>query len=371
MTVYLYYIVVAASSLILLIILYNFFTAPVVRRGRRIYGESPLVSVLIPARNEHQNIVQCLTAVMAQQYGTTEIIVLDDESTDATARMVESFSGIDKRITLIHGKPLPADWIGKNWACHQLSESAQGRYLLFLDADVRLRPEALSYAMDLLRRKAGEMLTVFPTQLMRSLGEWLVVPLMNWLLLTFLPLKKVYSSPRRAFVAANGQFLLIERKLYDRIGGHQAVRDSIVEDMAIARRVKAAGSRLITALGGRYVHCHMYDGFPGSFKGFTKNYYPGFRLNPAVFLAMVIGIGALMLAPFGFVLTGHQALTPLLLVLAGRALISVRSGQNILINVILHPFQMVVMIILGFNSVIAYKTKRIEWKNRQITSGST
>jgi glycosyltransferase involved in cell wall biosynthesis len=366
-----YTCILLCTGAVFLVCLYNFFTAPVIRRKTgQIVTDRPLVSVLIPARNEESNITNCLTSIIAQTYGALEIIVLDDDSEDRTAEIVGSLRKVDERISLINGKPLPEGWVGKNWACNQLAEHAGGTYLLFIDADVRLRPEALAHTVALLKRKKVSMVSVFPTQRMNTFGTWLIVPLMNWLLLSFLPLRFVFSSAHPAFVAANGQFILIERIIYNDIGGHAIVRNKIVEDMEIARTLKERGHRILTALGGRYIFCTMYDGFKDSFTGFSKNFFPGFNINASVFLLMCWVIGIILLAPFIFPAFGFPGIVPIIFVLAGRVLISIRSGQNPLFNIILHPIQMILMILLGINSVSIHKRKRVQWKDRIISQNT-
>jgi glycosyltransferase involved in cell wall biosynthesis len=366
-----YGLILFCTGTVFLICLYNYFTAPVTRKKPgQTFSDRPLISVLIPARNEEKNITGCLISVIAQTYGTLEIIVLDDDSKDRTAEIVGSMQRIDERVSLIKGKKLPEGWLGKNWACSQLAEHAGGRYLLFIDADVRLQPEAIAYAIGLLKRKQVSMVSVFPTQEIKSPGAWLIVPLMNWLLLSFLPLRKVYSSPNPSFVAANGQFILIERRMYKSMGGHDSVRNKIEEDMEIARNLKKGGHRVLTALGGRYIFCKMYDGFKDSFNGFSKNFFPGFNTSASVFITLSWFAGIIQLAPFIVPFIGISATVPLLLVLAGRGLISVRSGQNPLINIILHPIQMILMMLIGIYSVLLHKRKRVRWKDRVISPGT-
>ena len=138
---------------------------------------------------------------------------------------------------------------GKNWACHQLSQKAKGKYLLFIDADVELAPNAISSTAKIMAETKTKMLSVFPTQRIKSFGEWLIVPLMNWLLLAFLPLRQVYASRNNSFIAANGQFILWDRETYFSIGGHQQVANAVVEDMELARKAKQK-NKIITLLGG-------------------------------------------------------------------------------------------------------------------------
>ena len=221
-----------------IVVVYNYFTAPILKDNSEKLDQADLVSVLIPARNEENNIANCLNNILQQDYENFEIFVLDDQSTDRTKEIVKSFSQKHSCVFYVDGEPLPPNWTGKNWACHQLSKKAKGKYLLFVDADVELAKNALSSALKILFAKQVKMLSVFPTQKIKTLGEWLIVPLMNWLLLSFLPLKQVYASANISLIAANGQFMLWERETYFDIGGHKQVANAVVEDMELARKTK-------------------------------------------------------------------------------------------------------------------------------------
>jgi chlorobactene glucosyltransferase len=198
------------------------FTAPELKNISKHSDDQKLVSVLIPARNEEKNIEKCIKGVLSQDYQNKEIIVLDDCSTDKTYQIAFAFS--DKNIKVITGAPLPQNWLGKNWACNQLAQEANGEYLLFIDADVELKPEVISSAVFELEKSNAALISIFPTQIIKSFGEHFIVPLMNWLLLTFLPLKLVYASSSKSFVAANGQFMLWRKSDYFKLGKHQVVK---------------------------------------------------------------------------------------------------------------------------------------------------
>lgn len=355
--------------IVTIIIVYNYFTAPVIRKPKTQLKAEPLISVLIPARNEENNIGICLQSVVNQKYGNYEVIVLDDESTDNTAGIVDSFKLKSSRIRYIKGKKLPEGWMGKNWACNQLSENAKGEYLLFIDADVKLHPETLTAAVTIINEKKLSMLSVFPTQTIESWGEWLVVPLMNWLLLSFLPLNLVHASRKTSFIAANGQFIMIERNVYDLIGKHKRVADKVVEDMEMARAVKSAGFRIKTALGGELVRCRMYKSFTDAFNGFSKNFYPGFNTGLILFGLMITFFLLVFTFPYilFFGLSGYhrQYILMMIIISFGRALISIKSHQSYKRNIFLHPIQMIIMFVVGLNSLRISKQGKLQWKGRK------
>lgn len=365
----LFYLSLVASIVTTIVSVYNLFTAPRIRSIKNQLLHEPFISILIPARNEETCIGNCLEDVINQTYKNYELIILDDESKDGTAEIIAnkiSENRAEDKIRLISGKPKPDKWVGKNWACHQLSLEAKGEYFLFIDADVRLRPHVIESCIHYLYKFKLHMIACFPTQIIKSFGEWLVVPLMNYLLLAFLPLRKVYLSEKRSFIAANGQFLLIVKDVYKKIGGHLRVANKIVEDMEIARQAKKSGFKLMTFLGEDSITCRMYDGFKPAFSGFTKNFFPGFNITPVIFTLFLVFVFTAFFLPFLLVFMNSYFILVVLIILMGRLAISVSSKQNILINILLHPAQMFWMIAIGVNSVYRTKTKKLKWKGRSI-----
>ena len=356
-------IILLSLSVFTTISVYNLFTAPVLRKSTSQNSKQKLVSVLIPARNEEKNISKCILGVLAQNYQSKEIIILDDGSIDKTYELALSFESDKAKV--LKGKDLPKDWLGKNWACHQLAQQAKGEYLLFVDADVELRPEVISSAIYELENSIAALLSIFPTQIIKSLGEYLIVPLMNWLLLTFLPLRCVYSSSSKAFVAANGQFMLWKKEDYFNIGGHQTVKDKVVEDMELARLAKQNQLKVKTLLGGELVFCRMYESFNQAYNGFTKNFYAGFSLPPFMFIVIILFLFIVFASPFLFLMPPIHLFIVIALILIARVSVSIVSKQTLFVNVLLHPVQMLLMFCIGIISVIKFKTNRLEWKQRK------
>ena len=238
-------------------------------------GNRPLVSILIPARNEAAVIDATISWLLDQTYANFELIVLDDQSSDATAALVIAAAGGDARVRLVNGEPLPTGWLGKNWACYQLARAARGELLLFTDADVRWESEGVAALLAHREYTQADLLTVWPTQDTGSTAEGLVVPLMKFAIMSYLPLLAVHHLPYSAFAAANGQCLLFNRQAYDKIGGHARVRREIVEDISLARAIKKAGLRLRMVDGGGLIRCRMYTGWAGVRQGFGKNILAG------------------------------------------------------------------------------------------------
>ena len=347
--------------IIFIVSLVNLFTAPELKKAQS--SDDNLVSILIPARNEENNISNIISDCLNQTYKRIEIVVLDDHSTDNTKKILYKYSD---RIQIMDGLILPENWLGKNWACHQLSKKANGKYIIFIDADVRLDKYAIETAISIFNQKKVKMLSVFPTQMMKSFPEYLIVPLMNWLLLSFLPLALVYKSKNKSFVAANGQFILWDRDFYYKIGGHRAVKNMPVEDMEFARLVKSSDEKMITSLGGGMVFCRMYSNFKDAINGFAKNFYPGFKVNSIVFITFITLIVTSLLIPFFYWKNFLVSFFLILLILLSRIFISIKSRQNILINLILHIFQMIFVLIEAIISVYRFHSKNLTWKGRKI-----
>ncbi|MEZ4235954.1 MAG: glycosyltransferase [Myxococcota bacterium] len=232
-------------------------------------GAVPRVSALVPARDEAATIEACVRALLAEP--VAEVLVYDDGSTDDTASRVAALAAADPRVRLLSGVPLPAGWVGKPHACHRLAEAATGEVLLFVDADTRLLPGALAR----LCADDADLVTVFPGQRIGSLGEGLVVPLLHLTYLSWLPLALVRRTRDPRVLAANGQVLRVTRAAYDRVGGFAAVRDQIVDDMALCRAAKAAGLRVAFVPGEELATCRMYASAGEAWRGFSKNLYPG------------------------------------------------------------------------------------------------
>jgi glycosyltransferase involved in cell wall biosynthesis len=228
----------------------------------------PDTSLLVPARDEGRRLLATLAGFLAQD--VTEIIVLDDQSSDDTAALVRRAAEADPRVRLVRGTPPPPGWIGKSWACWQLAAAARGEILLFCDADVLLAPGAVGACWAQMCAQGAEVFSVFPRQRTATLGERLLVPLIDDVLLAFLP-HGLLRLPVPSAATANGQLLMFRRSAYDTLGGHAAVAGEIVEDLALARRTRRVGLRLGLALGDDLVGARMYSGYWDSVRGFGRN----------------------------------------------------------------------------------------------------
>jgi glycosyltransferase involved in cell wall biosynthesis len=334
--------------------------------GKAITGFDELVSVLIPARNEEKNIGNILNDLLLQDYMNIEILVFNDQSTDKTEEIVSAFSEKDNRVKLINSKGLPDGWLGKNYACHSLSKQAHGKYLLFLDADVRIGNQIIAQTISVSEKYKLGLLSIFPKQMMHSIGEWITVPNMNYILLSLLPLILVRKSGFSSFAAANGQFMLFNSAIYLNLFPHQAFRQNKVEDIEIARYYKSLGLKIACLSGNHSISCRMYNGYREAVDGFSKNVinFFGNSYFLAIFFWILTSFG---IVPILFFLSSKALIIYILLIISKRIIISSISKQNLFYNLIFVIPQQITMGLFIYKSIIYSTKKQFEWKGRSIS----
>jgi len=325
----------------------------------------PLVSVLIPARNEEKNIGNLLSNLLKQDYRNIEIIVFNDQSTDKTVEKIREFQDLDSRIKLINSDGLPEGWLGKNYACYSLSKQAKGDFLLFMDADVRIgNGIILSTVNHSIKYKLG-LLSIFPKQIMSSLGERITVPTMNYILLTLLPLVLVRKLKNPSLAAANGQFMLFKSSIYFEYNPHEKVKSHKVEDIEIARYFKQNNISVACLTGNESIACKMYAGFNDAVNGFAKNvisfFGNSFLIAILFWLVSTIGFIAVYTS-FNFNILALYLVT----IILTRIFVSIVSKQNIGWNLLLLIPQQLVLGLFIYNAFIFKIKKQHEWKGRNI-----
>jgi chlorobactene glucosyltransferase len=256
---------------------------------------APRISICIPARNEETNIRKCVESALAQDYPEFEVIVLDDRSTDSTLHRLKDLASHDSRLLPVGGSILPEGWAGKPHALHQASALARGEWLCFVDADTFLSPRAISSCLAKAIETKADLFTVMTEQILGSFWEKTVMPLvMTALSVGFSPRK--VNDPSRREAVANGQFIMIRRSVYDAVGGHERIKDQIVEDKALSELVKWNGYRLILADGSRFIRTRMYTSLSAMWEGWTKNIYLGLRDHPAMLMLGAFGAALALIA---------------------------------------------------------------------------
>lgn len=331
----------------------------------REFGQSghPFVSVLVPARNEAANLPVLLDALSDQDYNNFEIIVYDDQSVDNTPKILERYAERNNRISWIKGDEVPGGWTGKNFACHNLAQKARGDLFLFLDADVRTGRNMLSKAVSYFSRYRLNLLSIFPHQVMKATGEWLTVPLMNWILLSLLPLILVGKSKRSSLAAANGQFMLFDAGVYRIHKWHEQVKHHLVEDIIINRMMKKKGYKTATLLGNNDVMCRMYSSFKEGANGFAKNVleFFGGRIVTGILFTILVLPGVVIIPwAMNWVWLGIY----IILIILIRILVSLTSRQSLQKNLLLHIPQMVTLLYIVILGIKVKLTGNYQWKGR-------
>jgi chlorobactene glucosyltransferase len=308
------WLLVALAAAILAIWTARHFTLSAAQRGEEILSpaaalplppDPPRATILVPARNEEANIAACLESLCRQTYPNFEIIVVDDRSTDSTADLVRSAAAADPRIRLVQVAELPPGWFGKAHALWTGAQAATGDWILFVDADCRQDPHSLSAVLGYILAAGGDMLSLWPLIEMHSFGENLIQPLCGSILALYFRPAWV-NDPKKKVAFANGQFILIRRRVYEAVGGHQSLRDTLVEDIALARLVKGHSYRLLNAVGLDLFRTRMYDSLPAAWRGWTRIFSQAFR-HPGLLVAVLLGVFLFSGSPFVLLVWGGLA----------------------------------------------------------------
>lgn len=367
-------LLVAVPSLVVLaVVLSNLAVWP---RGRPGGGFNGHVSVLIPARDEAETIEACVRAALGGTRVPDEVLVYDDNSSDATAEIVARLARDDPRLRLLRGGPLPPGWVGKPHACQHLATAAAGNVLVYLDADTRLEPEGLARLGSVMEGLDAELVSAGTRQEMGTWAERLMIPLLSLSYLAWLPLSLVWRSPDPRFLVANGQLLAVKRPALERAGGWSAIRAEVVDDMALARRVKQSGARVVFADGFRMARCRMYHGPGALWQGFSKNLYEGVGGSTVGLAAVVALYGGVFVAPYvalglgvagvgGGTLFGAAALGVAANVVI-RAVLAWRFRHPVE-GMALHPIGVLVLLAIALNSRRWSRLGAIRWRGRIYT----
>jgi chlorobactene glucosyltransferase len=353
--------------------------AVTMRSGERIEpaepaDDLPMLSIVVPARNEERQIGECVRTLLAQRYPHFEVIVVNDRSDDRTGAIIAEIAQRDSRLAVVHGEALPDGWIGKPWAIAQGARIARGEWLLCTDADTTHEPLAAASCVLYALRTGAHIVSLLTTQRFESFAERAVLPSILWLIAFAVGSLDAINDPKRTDAAIfNGQFILFERAAYDALGGHAAVRDKIAEDYELARLAKRDG-RFVTRLAGAsdLVYTRMYRSLSEIWDGFSKNLYVAAEHDPRQAAA-----GSVMLA----------ALSPLPLVLFGATLVRRDTGAALRIGAtiaatalcseaamrrsrfprgsgLFFPLGVAAMLAIFLNSARLHRSGRVAWRGR-------
>ena len=333
--------------------------------------QRPAVSVLIPARDEERNISPTLRAVLANTGIEFEVVVLDDSSTDTTAEIVGDFARVDARVRLEAAPPLPADWCGKQHACHILAGHARNALLVFLDADVRLAPDALVRMSDFVSESGAQLVSGVPRQELGTFSDYLLLPLIHFVLLGFLPLsimRRRDSSP--ACSAGCGQLLVAERDAYFTSGGHAGFHNEIHDGLKLPRAFRVAGFRSDLFDATDLATCRMYRKNGEVWSGLSKNASEGLAAPKTILPMSIVLFGGQVLPFILLTLVRTPLATFVAACAAGFALIprllSLHRFAQPFFSALLHPFGVFALLVIQWHAFVRNLLgKSVEWKGRQ------
>lgn len=368
------YHLIIFQAVILLIILSNVWIT------RRVRHHSPpevfpMVSILIPARNEERSIASCVQSLLAQDYPSFEVLVLDDQSSDGTRAILEKMVINQPTLRILHGEPPSGNQIGKNWACSQLARQAQGEVLFFTDADTLSRSDTLKTIVTSLLGEQADLLTGFPRQEVHTWGERLLVPFFSWAFLSFVPLTLAYKLQLPFLSIAVGQMMLFRREAYQEIGGHECVSSSVVDDISLARKIKEKRLRWRVSYIADLVSSRMYHSSREAIDGFTKNLFAAFDYRLLPFLFAFIWLFVMFWDPLVVLaLTRSGAIpqvqqTAIFTCLALSILLWLIPYIEMCIPfffAFLYPFTILANIGVAFRSLVHTLGGRLTWKDRTL-----
>lgn len=356
-------IILIFSGLLLLNSIYNYFYLRPATPGL----VDSKIAILIPARDEENNIKNLLSDLSEQSLlSDYTVTVLDDNSTDLTTEAVRSFVNQYDNIEILEGKPLPTQWLGKNYACHQLAVAkSDAKFLVFLDADVRVTQNAIASAISELQIKNLEFISPYPRQIAKSWSEYLIQPLLQWSWLSTLPIKLAQKSSRPSLTAANGQFFVVQTAAYIASGGHKVIKGEVIDDMELAKSLKRAGFKGGVSNGSNIASCRMYQNWPQLRNGYQKSLWRAFNSIPNA-----IGLSLLLILFFVYplfeMLKGSLiGLISYLLIVLSRIFAAKLSRGNLLSS-FLHPISILFLVYIITTSWIQHSRGNLSWKGRKI-----
>lgn len=348
-------------------------------------ADPPLVSVIVPARDERRNIEPCVRSILAGRYPRVEVIVVDDRSADGTGEIARALSRDDARVRVVETGELPAGWFGKPWACATGADAARGSLLCFTDADARHGAELVARAVNAIRARELDMVSVAGHQELGSFWERIVQPQVFWMIAArYGGTERINRSRRVEDKIANGQCIFVRRDAYESIGGHGAVRDRVAEDMAIAQRLFAAGKRTELVVGHADLSTRMYTSLPEIMAGWRKNVFAGGReampwgrLGQMIFPVLLLAVPVLTLLPPLALTTTSLAGGPLWLVLAAWIALGAEIATWVAVYrwmrapvayALLFPLGAAVFGLIAIQAMA--RGSRVEWKGRAYVTTS-
>jgi len=336
----------------------------------------PRISVLVPARNEEDKIYACVKSLLAQDYPDFQVIVLDDNSTDLTGAILKDFTRQDERLHVIKGLPLPHDWLGKHWACHQLYRASDGGLLMFTDADTIHTPDTLRCAAAALEAENADMLSIVPRHKLVSWAEKLAMPIFALGVFANVPLPRRLRPKDIKVLSSSGKLMLFRRRAYEKSGGFEAIKQNVLDDLQLPQEITAAGMRYRLLDGTDNVSCRMYHNLKEVHEGLSKNTFAAFGYSlplsvftwlwiTFVFWEPIIALGIRRIPDYPPLLSlGLAAIS----ILASILLFTVyyQRFKFPIYMVFFYPFSILLMTFIAFSSMFLTLSGQTTWKDRKL-----
>jgi len=316
---------------------------------------SETIDVLIPMRDEEENVEACLKSVLnSELLEASNVYVLDDGSSDSTGQLIGEF-----KVNKLTGTSLPSGWLGKVWACHNLAQNGSGKYLVFMDADVRLHPYAIASSITRMNKFGWDFISPYPRQIAGSFLEKLIQPLLQWSWLASVPLRLAEKFPNRSMTIANGQFFIVKRSAYEKSGGHAKISGEVLDDLELARLLVSHGFKGGVADGSAVASCRMYKSNAQLIDGYTKSLWKAFggQLGTVVAILLLFFTG---ISPY----LGIGA--PASFIFLSRVLAAIKTRSNPA-YAFLHPISIVLLLYLITLSSIRKSRGTLTWRGRELS----
>ncbi|MFS0786380.1 glycosyltransferase [Shouchella sp. 1P09AA] len=365
-------ILIIGLSLLFLWLLFNSLFMPILRKDFSTVksGTEPLVTILVPLRNEEHNVQPLIESLRTLTYSKLEFIFLNDQSTDETQLLLERHTRGLPNARIIQGEKLPAHWVGKVFACHQLSKHAQGRYLFFLDADMHIQPSTIEALLHVAKKKNLGLISGFPQFPVKG-TSWLcqlLVPMQHLIIYLHLPLYFANQTQMPLASAAHGSFMFFSKSCYDQIGGHEAIYRSLTEDIQLMRNSKQAGFATQLVNNTAFASCKMYDTTNEVWHGFAKNSFPGIGRSYLLSVLLMLFYAFVFVAPLFVALYGVVSLQlyyiiPYVLTVLMMAWVNFLSKQRLVLSFFI-PFSSASLISILVYSMFLSKRTGYTWKGR-------
>jgi len=339
------------------------FNAITIIRPRAQGSQNLSFSILVPCRDEAENVSELVVTLSALDQPRIEVIFIDDNSTDGTGELLREAITNRPHMKVISAAPLPGEWMGKPWALSQGLSQATHDYIVTVDADVRLEPDALSAMDSVLQRTGSDFLSPYPSQSAVTMSERLVQPLLQWTWMTTVPLRLAMRSSRPSLAVANGQFLLVKKSALVAIGGFNSIQSSVLDDIDLARVLVRSGYKGGVCDGSTISSTRMYSSFSEIRAGYGKSMSTGFGgIFGSLALALVMAVSAVL--PFIYSIAGSSIATAALLLVISSRVVSAISSRSLLIDGLLHPISALFFIYLLIYSNFFHS--KITWKGRPV-----